>query len=152
MTENLRLTTAQRFQFDAHGYVLLEGVPSEDEVEACRDALYRMKVDPDVEAKGIYRRSKACLTLMGNLVAYDPALLNYATHSKLVPLVEDVVGGTIRLEESEAIINRRDPDDTDEDLASRETHPTGFHRGTTPTWGCYQEEERFHCLFVKTLA
>lgn len=152
MGKDVRLTPAQRFHFDAYGYVLLEGVLSEAEVVACRDALYRMKADPEVEAKGVYRRSKACLTLMGNLVAYDPALLNYATHPKLVPLVEDVVGGSIRLEESEAIINRRDQDDTDPELASRQTHPTGFHRGTTPTWGCYQEEDRFHSLFVKTLA
>ena len=31
--------------------------------------------------------------LFGNLVEYDPALLEYAAHPKLVPLVEEVVGG-----------------------------------------------------------
>ncbi len=152
MADQVKLTKAQRFQFDAHGFVLLENVLTEEEVQTCRDALYRIKDDPEVEAKGVYRRSQDCLTLMGNLVAYDPALLNYATHPKLVPLVEEVVGGSIRLEESEAIINHRNPEDTDEELSTRRTHPTGFHRGTTPTWGCYQEKDRFHCVFVKTLA
>ena len=92
MADQVKLTKAQRFQFDAHGFVLLENVLTEEEVQTCRDALYRIKDDPEVEAKGVYRRSQDCLTLMGNLVAYDPALLNYATHPKLVPLVEEVVG------------------------------------------------------------
>lgn len=150
--EEITLTLAQRFQFDARGFVLLEDVLSEDEVSACLDALLRMKADSDTESKGIYRSTKGDHhTLLGNLVTYDPALLAYATHPKLVPLVEEVVGGNVRLEETEAIINRRAPQDTDELLEKRRTHPTGFHRGTTPTWGCYQEEDRFHCLFVKTL-
>jgi len=74
------------------------------------------------------------------------------TRLKIDPLVEEVVGGSVRLEETEAIINRRDPNIDDETLVSRRTHPTGFHRGTTPTWGCYEEEGKSHCLFVKTLA
>ncbi len=152
MGTDVRLTKAQRFQFDAYGYVLLEEVLNEEEVGASREALLRMRDDPDAESKGIYRQGEGDRMLMGNLVAYDPALLSYATHPELVPLVEEVVGGRVRLEESEAIINRRNPEDTDEELSTRRTHPTGFHRGTTPTWGCYQEGDRFHCLFVKTLA
>lgn len=147
------LTPTQRFHFDTYGYVLLENVLTPDEVTQMKDALYRMKADPNRELKRVYANQKGDHhILMGNLVAYDPALLAYAAHPKLVPLVEEVVGGKVRLEESEAIINRRDPNITDEELATRRIHPTGFHRGTTPTWGCYQEEHKFHCLFVKTLA
>ena len=147
------LTLSQRFHFDAYGYVLLEDVLSPEEVTQLKDALYRMKADPDLEAKRVYTRPQGDhYILMGNLVEYDPALLAYAAHPKLVPLVEDIVGGSVRLEETEAIINRRNPEINDQTLASRYTHPTGFHRGTAPTWGCYEEEGKFHCLFVKTLA
>jgi hypothetical protein len=90
-------------------------------------------------------------TLLGHLVEYDPALLEYATHPKLIPLVEDLVGGAVRLEETEAIINRRNPDAPPESLARRRS-PTGFHTGARSSWGSYQEQDRFHCLFVKTLA
>ena len=47
---------------------------------------------------------------MAYLIEYDPALLEYAGQPKLVPVVEEFVGGNIRLEETEAIINRKDPD------------------------------------------
>jgi hypothetical protein len=147
------LTLAQRFQFDSAGYVLLKGVLAPDEVESCKQALLRMKQEPDVESKGIYRQSRVDHhVVMGNLVAYDPALLCYATHPNLIPLVEDVVGGSVRLEETEAIINSRDPEDSDDLFKSKRVHPTEFHRGTTATWGSYYEQDRFHCLFVKTLA
>ena len=66
--------------------------------------------------------------------------------------VEEVVGGAVRLEETEAIINRRDSKADLDQLRKRRTNPTGFHRGTTATWGCYTEQDRFHCIFVKTLA
>jgi hypothetical protein len=148
-----KLTRAQRFQFDALGYVLLRGVLTADEVASCKTALYRMKSDPDLDATDVYRRlTGEHRVLMGNLVAYDPALLGFATHPKLIPLVEEVVGGHVRLEETEAIINSRDPEDSDALLDGKRVHPTGFHRGTTATWGCYYEQERFHCVFVKTLA
>jgi hypothetical protein len=152
MTES-RLTVSQRFQFDAKGYVLLKGALAPDEIAACKDALYRMRSEAEIDQIRVYRRPKGDHhVLMGNLVEYDPALLSYATNPKLIPLVEEVVGGSVRLEESEAIINRRDPADTDEMLNQKRVHPTGFHRGTTSTWGCYYEQERFHCVFVKTLA
>src|SRR5438046_3195225 len=105
-----RLTLAQRFHFDAYGYVLLERVLAPEEVERMKAALYRMKADPDLESQRVYtHRHGDHHTLFGHLVEYDPALLEYAVHPKLIPLVEELVGGTVRLEESEAIINRRDP-------------------------------------------
>jgi ectoine hydroxylase-related dioxygenase (phytanoyl-CoA dioxygenase family) len=153
MAEPVALTLSQRFHFDVYGYVLLEGVLAPDEVAQMKAALYRMKADPERSNKRIYASVRGDHhILMGNLVEYDPALLAYAAHPKLIPLVEDIVGGAVRLEESEAIINRRDPGIDRAKLMSRRKHPTNFHRGTTPTWGCYYEADKFHCLFVKTLA
>jgi len=148
-----QLSLSQRFHFDAYGYVLLRGALTAEEVARMKAALYRMAADPDLETKRVYRRPRGeHFTLFGHLVEYDPALLEYAAHPRLVPLVEEVVGGAVRLEESEAIINRRDPNVDLAALHEPRTTPTGFHTGTRPTWGCYTEQDRFHCLFVKTLA
>jgi hypothetical protein len=147
------LTPAQRFHFDVYGYVLLENILAPDEIAAIKDALYRIKADPDREAKGIYCNSDLGHHLhTGHVVEYDPALLHYAVHPKLIPLVEDVVGGAVRLEETEAIINHRDPNADIEELRRRKTTPLGFHTGTRHGWGTYTENTRFHSIFVKTLA
>lgn len=152
-SDTTRLTPAQRFHLDAYGYLLLENVLTPEEVEAARAALYRMKADPALDAQRVYtHRHGDHYTLFGHLVEYDPALLAYAVHPRLVPLVEDLVGGGIRLEESEAIINRRDPNADPARFNGRRTLPTGFHTGARATWGCYTEQDRFHCIFVKTLA
>jgi hypothetical protein len=147
------LTPAQRFHFDAYGYVVLERVLSSNEVEAMREALYRLRADRERVAKGIYVNHESDFSIhLGNVVVYDPALTHYAVHPKLIPLVEEVVGGSVRLEESEAIINRRDPNADVASLRDKGIVPLGFHTGTRHGWGTYLEREKFHCLFVKTLA
>ncbi len=152
-TETVGLTSAQRLHFDIYGYVLLENVLTPDEVSRMKDALHRMKADPELKSKRVYARWHGDHhVLLGNLVEYDPALLEYAAHPKLVPLVEEVVGGKVRLEETEAIINRRDPNADLDALYKRRYNPTGFHRGTQHGWGTYIEQNKFHCIFVKTLA
>ena len=151
--ETVSLTAAQRLHFDIYGFVLLENVLTSDEVGRMTDALHRMKADPHLKSKRVYTHKRGTHhVLLGNLVEYDPALLEYAAHSKLVPLVEEVVGGKVRLEETEAIINRRDADADLEELYKRRYNPTGFHCGTQHGWGTYIEESKFHCIFVKTLA
>jgi hypothetical protein len=147
------LTPAQRFHLDVYGYVLLENVLTPDEVARMKAALYRMNADPDLEAQKVYSHGRGDhYRLFGHLVEYDPALLEYAVHPNLVPLVEDLVGGAVRLEESEAIINRRNPNADLEALRQRRSTPVGFHTGTRHGWGTYTERDRFHCIFVKTLA
>jgi len=147
------LTLSQRFHFDAYGYVLLENVLTPAEVARMKAALYRMKADPALEAQRVYtHRHGDHYTLFSHLVEYDPALLEYAAHPKLVPLVEEIVGGAVRLEESEAIINHRRPDADLNELRKRRCNPVGFHTGTRHGWGTYYEQNRFHCIFCKTLA
>ena len=152
-SETVCLTPAQRLHFDIYGFVLLENVLNEDEIERMKGALYKIKADEDRDAKRVYARPGGeHHVLFGNLVAYDPALLEYAAHPKLVPLVEEVVGGAVRLEETEAIINSRNPETELDELYKRRYNPTGFHRGTQHGWGTYMEQNKFHCIFVKTLA
>jgi hypothetical protein len=151
--EPLRLTPGQRLHFDVYGFVLLEDVLSRDEVAPMKDALYRLKAEPDLAAHRVYVNSRDEHHVhFGHLVEYDPALLEYAAHPKLVPLVEEVVGGSVRLEESEAIINRRDPNADLSAWTGRRVVPIGFHTGTRHGWGTYMENHHFHCLFAKTLA
>ena len=125
--ERVSLTPAQRLHFDIYGFVLLENVLNDDEIERMKGALYRMKADENLDAKRVYARGKSeHHVLFGNLVAYDPALLEYAAHPQLVPLVEEVVGGAVRLEETEAIINSRNPETELDELYKRRYNPTGF--------------------------
>ncbi len=151
--DRLCFTPAQRLQFDVYGYILLENVLTPDEVTRMKDALYRLKAEPDLERHRVYINQRAGhIFHVGHVVEYDPALLEYATHPRLLPLVEEAVGGSVRLEETEAIINRRDPALDAAGWAGRQTLPTGFHTGTRHGWGTYYEKNHFHGLFVKTLA
>ncbi|MCX6380624.1 MAG: phytanoyl-CoA dioxygenase family protein [Armatimonadetes bacterium] len=153
MNAEILLTPAQRYHLDALGYLLLKGVLTPDEVKSIKAALYRLKEEPDLAKHRVYTHKHGDHhQLFGHLVEYDPALLAYAVHPKLVPLVEELVGGAVRLEESEAIINRRNPEADVALLRQRHSTPTGFHTGTRHGWGTYFEQERFHCIFVKTLA
>ena len=147
----IALTLSQRFHFDAFGYVLLREVLSIEEISAMKEALLRIKRDENRIASRIYVNADLPHLLhIGNLVEYDPALLAYSAHPKLIPVVEELVGGEVRLEETEAIINRRNPNFAFPE--SGNSIPTGFHTGANQDWGTYSSKGRFHCLFVKTLA
>ncbi len=79
--ETVSLTPAQRLHFDIYGFVLLENVLNEDEIQHMKGALYRMKADENLGPKRVYARWHGeHHVLFGNLVEYDPALLEYAAH------------------------------------------------------------------------
>lgn len=146
------LSAAQRLHLDVYGFVLLEKVLAADEIARMKDALYRLRAEPDPTSCGVYlNQNTDHFFHVGNLVEFDPALLEYAAHPKLIPLVEEFVGGRVRIEETEAIINRRDPNSPSL-TASKRVEPLGFHTGTQHGWGTYDQDHHFHCLFVKTLA
>ena len=104
--ETVSLMVSQRLHFDIYGYVLLKNVLAPDEIERMKSALHRADKDPNLDADTqVYvRRNSDHYVLLGNLVEYDSALLEYAVHPKLVPLVEEVVGGKVRLEETETML------------------------------------------------
>lgn len=52
--ERSRLTPAQRLHLDVYGYVLLENILAPDEVARMKDALYRLKAEPDLDAHRVY--------------------------------------------------------------------------------------------------
>ena len=83
---------------------------------------------------------------LGHLTEAHPALFEYLTHTRMVGMAEEAMGGKVRLEESAAILNRRDPDE-DPGKAFRFT----FHRGGQPGFDSYIFDDLYHCTFLKTL-
>lgn len=154
------LTPAQRYHLDVYGYVIIENTLTENEVGTLREALQKLKRDliatGDLITTGdptnaVVRNARASVYKphhihLAHIMEADPAILDYLTHPRLVGMAEELVGGTVRIEESEAIINARDPD------ADLNAPPTfGFHTGTRPQYGTYTENGLYHCNFVKTL-
>ena len=103
------LTSSQRLHFDIYGFVSLRQVLTSNEIKELYQSLQLAKsmIEKGSKLPPIYtHRIGKHHILMGNLVQYHRSLLEYAVHPKLIPLVEDIVGGEVRLEETEAIINR----------------------------------------------
>ena len=148
------LTPAQRFHLDVYGYVIVENTLTSDECGRIREALQKLKRDflaTGDPANAVVRNCRASKYLphhihFAHVLETDPAIFDYLTHPRLVGMAEEFVGGDVRLEESEAIINSRDPQ---YDPAAPEHY--GFHTGTRPDFGTYTENGLFHCNFVKTL-
>ncbi len=148
------LTSAQRYHFDVFGYVVIENTLTVGETSAVLNALQDLK--REFEATGdptgtIIRNCRVSGYSPTNMhfahvLETDPAILDYVTNPRLVGMAEEVVGGIVRLSESEAIINSRDPD------SYADPEPSfGFHFGTRPPHGTYTGNGLFHSNFVKTL-
>ena len=148
------LTPAQRLHLDVYGYVIIENTLTADEVGRLREALQKLKRDliaTGDPANAVVRGARFSTykphhVHFAHILETDPAILDYLTHPRLVAMAEEFVGGAVRLEESEAIINSRPPD-YDPSAPVR----YGFHTGTRPDLGTYTENGLFHCNFVKTL-
>jgi hypothetical protein len=148
------LTPAQRYHLEVNGYVVIKNTLTSEEVGRLRDAMYRLKHDflatPD-PANAVVRNCRLSKFLphhmhFAHLLETDPAIFEYLTHPRLVGMAEELVGGSVRLEESEGIINSRPPD-----YDPKAPLRYGFHTGTRPEFGTYTENGLFHCNFVKTL-
>ncbi|MCE7983059.1 MAG: hypothetical protein DYG89_17890 [Caldilinea sp. CFX5] len=148
------LTPAQRLHLDVYGYVIIENTLTADEAGRMREALQKLKRDliaTGDPANAVVRGARFSTYKLhhvhfAHILEADPAILDYLTHPRLVAMAEEFVGGVVRLEESEAIINSRAPD-YDPGAPVR----YGFHTGTRPDLGTYTENGLFHCNFVKTL-
>ena len=148
------LTPAQRYHLDVYGYVVIENALSTDETGRLLDAMQRLKRDllsTTEPGKDFIRSCRLSAhhphhLHFAHILEADPAIFDYLTHPRLVGMAEELVGGTVRLEESEAVINSRDPK---ADCAASPRF--GFHTGTSPDIGTYVENGLYHCTFVKTL-
>ena len=148
------LTAAQRYHLDVYGYVVVPNTLTENEVSHLLEALYRLKHDFLTSTDPAHVPVRNCRLSVykphhvhfAHILEADPAILAYLSHPRLVGMAEELVGGSVRLEESEAIINARAPD-YDPTVPFR----YGFHTGTRPEYGTYTKNGLYHCNFVKTL-
>ena len=151
------LTPAQRFFLDVNGYVIVENAIDADLVGRLLEAMQRLKADlsatngGDPEHRAVVRNCQ--LSAMhphylhfAHILEADPAIHEYLTHPRMLGLVQELTGGDVRLEESEAVINVRNPEAADPGSADY-----GFHAGTRPPNGTYAQNGLYHCNFVKVL-
>ncbi len=147
------LTTTQRYHFEVNGYVVIEKVLTENETGRLLEAMYKLKqdflntADPTVaHVRNCYLSNYSPNHLhFAHILETDPAVFDYLTKPRLVGMAAEIVGGDVRLEESEAIINKKNPLTDEADSIFR------FHAGTTPDIGTYTVNNLHHCTFVKTL-
>ena len=146
------LTPAQRLHLDVHGFVVVESALDDGEIARMLGAMQRLRddlkaaqaeylataesADADDESvkvrncrMGSYVKRPYKQHFM-HILESDPAILEYLAHPKLVGMAEELVGGSVRLEESEATMNRREPE---LDLSAPPTY--GFHAGSQPDIG-----------------
>lgn len=148
------LTSAQRYYLEVFGYVIVPDVLSLEECETIREALQKLKRDLRPRDKSHVCQPGEAFALinqphhmfMGGILQADPCLTAFASHPRLVGMVEELMGGEARLVEFNAHINSRVPGDT------FDTEPRyGLHRGTDVPFGSHIKNGLYHCNFVKTL-
>ena len=99
-----------------------------------------------VRGAGVARPGNAQHIFMRDIEQAHPLITSYISHPRLLGMAAEIVGGEIRLVESNAHINSRLPslDETEEPTFS-------FHRGTDVPYGSHTRNGLYHSNFVKTL-
>ncbi|MCX5662971.1 MAG: phytanoyl-CoA dioxygenase family protein [Planctomycetota bacterium] len=142
------LTPNQRLHLEVYGYVVIEQAISADLNNRLRDKVYA--IEAEFRRSGTFKdRSKAMFGSsreyfrLDNLPHVDPCFVEYLTHPHLLGMVEEIIGGEARLEQSDIHI-RRAP-------ADKSAQGFGFHRGAGAPMTWRGDGGLFHCHFVKTL-
>ena len=149
------LTPAQRWHIEVNGYVVIENLFSPERTGLMLESLQSLKSqfmaqeDPwntTIGNCGIFGKQ-----LLGqhvhfhHLLEVNSEFFKYATDSRIVGMAEEVVGKVVRVVETEAAINRRDPGDK-YDGALRHN----WHRAR-PEAITYYDKGLLHCEFVKAI-
>ena len=140
------LTPAQRLHIDIYGYVIIENVIGQSEIDTIKDTLYGIEDDfrRTDELPGpncFYTSTTEEFFRIDNLPHLAPCFFDYITHPFIVGMAEEIVGGPVRLQQSDAHIRRP--------LADR-GHRHGFHRGINPAYNHY-DQGLYHFSFIKAL-
>ena len=155
------LSPQQRLHFDIYGYVVIPEVLTPAECQALIDILQELKADliaagepvsfsADSKAKirgsGLARSDNPNHVFMRDIEQAHPLIASYISHPRLLGMAAEVVGGEVRLVESNAHINTRLPD-----WDETEERTFSFHRGTDVPYGSHTRNGLYHSNFVKTL-
>jgi ectoine hydroxylase-related dioxygenase (phytanoyl-CoA dioxygenase family) len=155
------LSPQQRLHFDIYGYVVIPEVLTPAECQALIDVLQKLKTDlmaagepisfsadsaTKVRGAGAAGSGNAHHIFMRDIEQAHPLITSYISHPRLLGMAAEIIGGEIRLVESNAHINSRLPnwDETEEPTFS-------FHRGTDVPYGSHTRNGLYHSNFVKTL-
>ncbi|MCZ6675718.1 MAG: phytanoyl-CoA dioxygenase family protein [Candidatus Poribacteria bacterium] len=141
----LELTAAQRYFYDVNGYVLLKGIFSPAECQRFIDLANQMDADDTCTYKHDGYPKTPTQTVLSRCSWYHPHLLETAHHPVLLPIIEDVVGGEVRLEEHQFLINYP----AEELIQATHVRDEGWHRGTAPNFGSFEAAGHYHCMFSK---
>lgn len=140
------LSPAQRLYLDVHGYVVIEEALTSSEVARLCDKLYEIErvyhqtgALPDTHCH--FSSTAEDFFRVDNLPHLAPCFFEYLTHPRLLGMVEEITGGNVRLEQSDAHIRRP---------TSPEKQRYGFHRGMDVGMS-YVKNGLYYCPFVKTL-
>jgi len=140
------LTPAQRLHLEVNGFVLIENVLTHEQIQPLIDTTYAIEEryhqtgelpGPNCHLSG----TRQDFFRVDNLPHLAPCYFDYLTHPYLLGLVQEIVGGTVRLEQSDAHIRRP--------TKEQEKH-YGFHRGILPGYS-HIANGLYHFSFVKTL-
>jgi len=142
------LTTSERLHLDIYGYVVIPNVLTASEVKTLVDTIYAFeeefrrtgeKPHPHMFFTSTSRR----FFRIDNLPHLAPCFKDYVTHPRIVGFAEDAVGGSVRLEQSDAHIHRASGEPFD-------GVSYGWHRGFDPAFA-YRSRGLYHCPFMKCL-
>ena len=144
-----RLAPAERYFFDVNGYVMLQGIFSPAQCRRFIDLADRMDADDACAYKHDGYPKTPTLTVLSRCVWYHPHLLETGMHPILLPIIQDVVGGEVRLEEHQYLINY--PIEPEDKTVPRAPHVAdeGWHRGIAPNVGSFEANGHYHCMFSK---
>ena len=144
MTPFPALTPAQRLHLEVYGYVVLENLLTQAEIAALLEGIYR--IEADFQRTGQLPGANCHLSSstrqffrIDNLPHLAPCFYDYLTHPRILGMAEEIVGGTVRLEQSDAHIRRPDGE-----------QKYSFHRGINPAYA-HTDKGLYHFSFVKAL-
>lgn len=155
------LSSQQRLHLDIYGYVVIPQVLTPAECQDLIDVLQELKKDliaagepisfsadsaAKVRGAGVAHPGNAHHIFMRDIEQAHPLIASYISHPRLLGMAAEIVGGEIRLVESNAIINSRLPD-----WDKIEEPSFSFHRGTDVPYGSHTRHGLYHSNFVKTL-
>ena len=140
------LTPAQRLHLEVNGYVVLEEFISPEQVATLRDTTYELEAryrstgelpGPDCHLS----ESTNDVWRVDNLPHLAPCYFDYLTDPRIVGMAEELTGGRVRLEQSDAHIRRP---------GGERNNDYEFHRGI---YGGFSHTGKglYHFTFVKAL-
>lgn len=140
------LTQAQRLHIEIYGYVIIENVLNQSEVKAIVDTLYGIEDDfrrtGELPGPSCFNTSTTGeFFRIDNLPHLAPCFFDYVTNPHIVGMAQEIIGGSVRLQQSDAHIRRP--------LAEKPTS-YGFHRTMGPTYH-HIESGLYHFTFIKAL-